>query len=54
MNWLKKPASPKLIKIGLAVMAIVTVVMIAFGDYLVAFGFACVFLVVFLQHRTKK
>ena len=54
MNWLKKPASPKLIKITLAVMAIGIVVMIAIGQYLAAFVFACASLSVFLQYRTKK
>ena len=37
MNWLKKAASPKLIKIALAVMAICAVFMIAIGEYLATF-----------------
>ena len=55
MNWLKNPASPKLIKITLAVMAIVVVVMIAIGQYLAAFCFACIALSVFYSfNRTDK
>ena len=55
MNWLKKPASPKLMKITLAVMAIVVVVMIVIGQYLAAFCFACLLLSVFYSFdRTDK
>ncbi len=55
MNWLKKAASPKLIKITLAVMAIVVVVMIAIGEYLAAFVFACISMSVFYSFdRTDK
>jgi hypothetical protein len=59
MNWIKKqmllnPASPKLRKIFLAVMAISAVLMIAFGQYSVALGFACFLLADYFQHKTKK
>ena len=59
MNWLKKqmllnPESPKLRKIGLAVMAIVTVFMIALGQYLMALVWGAIFLGNYLQYRTKK
>ena len=59
MNWLKKqmllnPESPKLRKIGLAVMAIVTVLMIAIGQYLMALVWGAIFLGNYLQYRTKK
>ena len=59
MNWFKKqmllnPASPKLRKIGLAVMAIVTVLMIAIGQYLMALVWGAFFLGNYLQYRTKK
>ena len=60
MNWIKKqmllnPASPKLRKIFLAVMAICAVVMIAIGQYLAAFVFACISLSVFYSfNRTDK
>ena len=60
MNWLKKqmllnPASPKLRKITLAVMAIGIVVMIAIGQYLAAFVFACIALSIFYSFdRTDK
>tara|TARA_Y100000590_G_scaffold390233_1_gene465882 strand:- start:4147 stop:4314 length:168 start_codon:yes stop_codon:yes gene_type:complete len=55
VNWLKKAASPKLIKITLAVMAIVVVVMIAIGEYLAAFVFACISMSVFYSFdRTDK
>ena len=54
MNWLKKAASPKLIKITLEVMAICAVVMIAIGQYLAAFVWAAIFLGNYLQFRTKK
>ena len=54
MNWLKKAASPKLIKIALAVMAIVVVLMIAIGQYWGAFVWAAIFLGNYLQFRTKK
>ena len=54
MNWLRKPASPKLRKIFLAVMAIVTVLMIAIGQYLAALIWGSFLLVDYLQHRTKK
>ena len=51
---LLNPASPKLRKIGLAVMAIVTVLMIAIGQYLMALVWGAFFLGNYLQHRTKK
>ena len=59
MNWLTKqillnPESPKLRKIGLAVMAIVTVLMIAIGQYLAALIWGSFLLVDYLEHRTKK
>jgi len=54
MNWLKKPATPKLIKIMLATFGIGAVLMIAFGEYLVGFGFLAIFLGNYLQYRTKK
>ena len=59
MNWLTKqmllnPESPKLRKIGLAVMAIVTVLMIAIGQYLMALVWGAIFLGNYLQYRTKK
>ncbi len=55
MNWLKKAASPKLIKIALAVMAICAVFMIAIGEYLAAFVFACIALSIFYSFdRTDK
>ena len=54
MNWLRKPASPKLRKIFLAVMAIVTVLMIALGQYLMALVWEAIFLGNYLQDRTKK
>ena len=59
MNWLKKqmllnPASPKLRKIGLAVMAIVTVLMIAIGQYLMALVWGAFFLGNYLLYITKK
>ena len=59
MNWIKKqmllnPATPKLRKIFLAVMAICAVVMIAIGQYLAAFVWAAIFLGNYLQYRTKN
>ena len=59
MNWLKKqmllnPASPKLRKIGLAVMAICSVLMIAIGQYLMALVWGAFFLGNYLQYRTKN
>ena len=59
MNWFKKqmllnPASPKLRKIGLAVMAICSVLMIAIGQYLMALVWGAIFLGNYLQYRTKK
>ena len=59
MNWLKKqmllnPASPKLRKIFLAVMAILTVLMIAIGQYLAGLIWGSFLVVYYLQHRTKK
>ena len=59
MNWIKKqmllnPASPKLRKIFLAVMAICAVLMIAIGQYLAAFVWGAIFLGNYLQFRTKK
>ena len=60
MNWLKKqmllnPETPKLRKIFLAVMAICAVFMIAIGEYLAAFVFACISMSVFYSFdRTDK
>ena len=54
MNWLKKAASPKLIKITLAVMAIAVVVMIAIGQYWGALLWGIIFLGNYLQYRTKN
>jgi len=59
MNWLKKqmllnPATPKLRKIFLAVMAICAVLMIAIGQYLAGFIWGSFLLVDYLQHRNKK
>ena len=58
MNWLRKqmllnPASPKLRKIGLAVMAIVTVLMIAIGQYLMALVWGAFFLGNYLHGNTE-
>ena len=59
MNWFKKqmllnPASPKLRKIFLAVMAICAVVMIAIGQYWGALLWGIIFLGNYLQYRTKN
>ena len=59
MNWFKKqmllnPASPKLRKIGLAVKAICSVLMIAIGQYMAALLFGGFLLVDYLQYRTIK
>jgi len=54
MNWLRKPASPKLRKIFFAVMAILTVLMIAIGQYLAGLIWGSFLVVYYLQHRTKK
>ena len=59
MNWLIKQmflnsASPKLRKIFLAVIAIVTVLMIALGQYFMALVWGAIFLANYLQDRTKK
>jgi len=59
MNWLRKqmllnPASPKLRKIFLSVMAVCAVLMIAIGQYLMALVWGAFFLGNYLRHRTKK
>ena len=59
MNWFKKqmllnPASPKLRKIFLSVMAVCAVLMIAIGQYLMALVWGAFFLGNYLQYRTKK
>ena len=59
MNWLRKqmilnPASPKLRKIGLAVMAICSVLMIAIGQYWAALVWGLFFWVIISSIELKN
>ena len=57
MKWLKKQVllsqqSPKLRKVGLAVMALCSVLMIAIGQYLMALVWGAFFLGNYIYYRT--
>ncbi len=53
MNWLKKPASPMIRNIYLAVMAICVIFMIFIGQYMASSVFALIILADILTNKNR-